>query len=257
MEPAAIVDEIKKSNLRGLGGAGLPDGDEVVVHPEGPRGAGVPRHQRRRRRAGHVQGPISPRARSARAHRGHDHRCARHPLRARLRLHPRRVRRALAAILRGRPRSVRRRAISSARASTSSCHRGAGAYICGEETGLISSLEGKKGWPKVKPPFPAIKGAFGAPTIVNNVETICVRAAHHQPRRRVVRGPRDEDAGRHAALLGLGPREAPRRYEESVSITLRSAHRARGRRERQRPRSRASCPAARRRRFSPRTRSTS
>jgi len=51
-------------------------------------------------------------------------------------------------------------------------HRGAGAYICGEETGLISSLEGKKGWPKLKPPFPAIKGAFGAPTIVNNVETL-------------------------------------------------------------------------------------
>ena len=42
-------------------------------------------------------------------------------------------------------------------------HRGAGAYICGEETGLISSLEGKKGWPKIKPPFPAIKGAFGRP----------------------------------------------------------------------------------------------
>ena len=41
-------------------------------------------------------------------------------------------------------------------------HRGAGAYICGEETGLLSSLEGKKGWPKIKPPFPAVKGAFGA-----------------------------------------------------------------------------------------------
>jgi NADH-quinone oxidoreductase subunit F len=52
-------------------------------------------------------------------------------------------------------------------------HRGAGAYICGEETGLLSSLEGKKGWPKIKPPFPAIKGAFGQPTIVNNVETLC------------------------------------------------------------------------------------
>jgi NADH-quinone oxidoreductase subunit F len=51
-------------------------------------------------------------------------------------------------------------------------HRGAGAYICGEETGLISSLEGKKGWPKLKPPFPAVKGAFGHPTIVNNVETL-------------------------------------------------------------------------------------
>ncbi len=51
-------------------------------------------------------------------------------------------------------------------------HRGAGAYICGEETGLISSLEGKKGWPKLKPPFPAVKGAFGAPTVVQNVETL-------------------------------------------------------------------------------------
>ncbi len=54
-------------------------------------------------------------------------------------------------------------------------HRGAGAYICGEETGLIESLEGKRGWPRIKPPFPAIEGAFRKPTIVNNVETLaCV-----------------------------------------------------------------------------------
>ncbi|MFQ5864867.1 MAG: NADH-quinone oxidoreductase subunit NuoF [bacterium] len=51
-------------------------------------------------------------------------------------------------------------------------HRGAGAYICGEETALLESLEGKKGWPRMKPPFPAIEGAFRCPTIVNNVETI-------------------------------------------------------------------------------------
>jgi NADH-quinone oxidoreductase subunit F len=51
-------------------------------------------------------------------------------------------------------------------------HRGAGAYICGEETGLLNSLEGKRGWPRLKPPFPAIKGLFNAPTVVNNVETI-------------------------------------------------------------------------------------
>jgi NADH-quinone oxidoreductase subunit F len=54
-------------------------------------------------------------------------------------------------------------------------HRGAGAYICGEETGLIESLEGKRAWPRIKPPFPAIEGAFRKPTIVNNVETMaCV-----------------------------------------------------------------------------------
>ncbi|MGA7613541.1 MAG: NADH-quinone oxidoreductase subunit NuoF [Thermoanaerobaculia bacterium] len=54
-------------------------------------------------------------------------------------------------------------------------HRGAGAYICGEETGLIESLEGHRGQPRVKPPFPAIVGVFGGPTVVNNVETLaCV-----------------------------------------------------------------------------------
>ena len=46
-------------------------------------------------------------------------------------------------------------------------HRGGGAYICGEETGLIESLEGKKGQPRIKPPFPAVVGVFGGPTVVN------------------------------------------------------------------------------------------
>jgi NADH-quinone oxidoreductase subunit F len=53
-------------------------------------------------------------------------------------------------------------------------HRGAGAYICGEETALIESLEGKKGQPRLKPPFPAAVGLYGCPTTVNNVETIAV-----------------------------------------------------------------------------------
>ncbi len=54
-------------------------------------------------------------------------------------------------------------------------HRGAAAYICGEETGLIESLEGKRAWPRIKPPFPAVEGVFRRPTVVNNVETVaCV-----------------------------------------------------------------------------------
>jgi NADH-quinone oxidoreductase subunit F len=53
-------------------------------------------------------------------------------------------------------------------------HRGAGAYICGEESALIESLEGKKGQPRLKPPFPAAVGLYGCPTTVNNVETIAV-----------------------------------------------------------------------------------
>ncbi len=53
-------------------------------------------------------------------------------------------------------------------------HRGAGAYICGEETALLESIEGNKGQPRLKPPFPAIVGLYGCPTIINNVESIAV-----------------------------------------------------------------------------------
>ena len=53
-------------------------------------------------------------------------------------------------------------------------HRSAGAYICGEETGLLEGLEGKRGWPRIKPPFPAVAGAFGRPTVINNVETLAM-----------------------------------------------------------------------------------
>lgn len=53
-------------------------------------------------------------------------------------------------------------------------HRGAGAYICGEETALIESIEGKQGKPRLKPPFPADIGLFGCPTTVANVETVAV-----------------------------------------------------------------------------------
>src|SRR2546430_696473 len=52
-------------------------------------------------------------------------------------------------------------------------HRGAGAYICGEETAMLTSLEGYRGEPRLKPPFPAVKGLYGKPTVVNNVETVC------------------------------------------------------------------------------------
>jgi NADH-quinone oxidoreductase subunit F len=52
-------------------------------------------------------------------------------------------------------------------------HSGAGAYICGEETALLDSLEGRRGQPRLKPPFPAVAGLYAAPTVVNNVETIC------------------------------------------------------------------------------------
>ena len=69
---------------------------------------------------------------------------------------------------------------------------GGGAYICGEETALIESLEGKRGNPRMKPPFPAVKGLWGCPTVVNNVETIAA----------VV--PIINDGGEEYAKIGLG-----------------------------------------------------
>ena len=52
-------------------------------------------------------------------------------------------------------------------------HRGAGAYICGEETALLESLEGYRGQPRMRPPFPAVEGLYQSPTAINNVETLC------------------------------------------------------------------------------------
>ena len=63
--------------------------------------------------------------------------------------------------------------LGSGRSFHLSTYRGAGAYICGEETALLESLEGKRGHPRLKPPFPAFKGLYDCPTVVNNVETFC------------------------------------------------------------------------------------
>ena len=100
-------------------------------------------------------------------------------------------------------------------------HRGAGAYICGEETALLSSLEGGKGFPRLKPPFPAISGLFGCPTVINNVETLaCVPAIL-------------EKGGEWFAKLGYGRSggtrlyslsghvNRPGLYEASQGVTLR------------------------------------
>ncbi|OGX29441.1 MAG: NADH-quinone oxidoreductase subunit F [Omnitrophica WOR_2 bacterium RIFCSPHIGHO2_02_FULL_67_20] len=100
-------------------------------------------------------------------------------------------------------------------------HRGAGAYICGEETALLESLEGKKGFPRLKPPFPAIAGLFASPTVINNVETLaCVPAIIQK-------------GGEWFAKLGYGKSggtrlfsvsghvRKPGLYEASHGITLR------------------------------------
>jgi NADH-quinone oxidoreductase subunit F len=100
-------------------------------------------------------------------------------------------------------------------------HRGAGAYVCGEETGLIESLEGKRGWPRIKPPFPAIEGLFRLPTVVNNVETLC-NVPHIIERGAAwfkAIGP-DHSCGPKLFCVS-GPVKRPGCYEAAMDITMR------------------------------------
>ena len=86
-------------------------------------------------------------------------------------------------------------------------HHGAGAYICGEETALLESLEGKKGQPRLKPPFPANVGLYGCPTTVNNVEFDRRCADDPAPRRGLVLVLRPAQQCRDEAVLHLRPRQ--------------------------------------------------
>jgi NADH-quinone oxidoreductase subunit F len=108
-------------------------------------------------------------------------------------------------------------------------HRGAAAYICGEETGLIESLEGKRAWPRIKPPFPAVEGVFRKPTVVNNVETVaCVthilaRGADWFKSIGVPPEPNNpRDAGSYGPKLYClsGHVERPGCYEAALGITV-------------------------------------
>jgi NADH-quinone oxidoreductase subunit F len=100
-------------------------------------------------------------------------------------------------------------------------HRGAGAYVCGEETGLIESLEGKRGWPRIKPPFPAVEGVFAKPTVVNNVETLA--CLPHILTRGVDwwLGMGTEHSKGTKMYCVSGPVERPGCYEAPLGITVR------------------------------------
>jgi NADH-quinone oxidoreductase subunit F len=219
LDPAAITEEVKRSNLRGLGGAGFPTGVKwsfipkghtgpvylVVNADEGEPGTFKDRYLLVRDPHALIEGMLIA-ARAVRSEKAF-------------------------VYIRGEYVDPWRRFAGAVREAYEAdylghgfdvvVHRGAGAYICGEETGLISSLEGKKGWPKLKPPFPAIKGAFGAPTIVNNVETLC-----HLPH--IINRGGEWFAGLGTKTQGgtrlysvSGRVKRPAVYEASVAITLR------------------------------------
>lgn len=100
-------------------------------------------------------------------------------------------------------------------------HRGAGAYICGEETGLIESIEGKRGYPRIKPPFPAIQGLFGAPTIVNNVETLSALPYILEKGANAYRAMGTEKSTGTKLLSVSGPVQRPGVYEVEMGTPLR------------------------------------
>ncbi len=89
-------------------------------------------------------------------------------------------------------------------------HAGAGAYICGEETALLEGLEGRRGQPRLRPPFPAVAGLYASPTVINNVESIASVPSIIEHGHRVVRldGHREVQGLRH--LLAVRPRDEPR-----------------------------------------------
>ena len=117
----------------------------------------------------------------------------------------------------GHRRRARRRACSAGTSSAAGLafdievRRGAGAYICGEETALFNSIEGFRGEPRNKPPFPVEKGLFGKPTVINNVETLVNVLADRPRGRRGLRRDRHGAVHRPEALLPLRPRRAARR----------------------------------------------
>jgi len=179
MTPAAVIDEMKKSNLRGRGGAGFPTGMKWSFMPDPAKD---PRPRYLAINADESEpGTCKDRVIMQRDPHGLVEGCliAAYAIRAK----------AVYIYVRGEyrlPHDRVRDAILEARAaglvgknilgSDVSCeifmHKGAGAYICGEETGLMESLEGKRGHPRPKPPFPAMAGLWGQPTTVNNVETV-------------------------------------------------------------------------------------
>ncbi len=179
--PDTIIEKIKASGLRGRGGAGFPTGMKWSFMPKNPtperpsflvinadesepgscKDREIIRHDPHLLLEGALVAGFAMRARAAYIYiRGEYIREAETLFKA--------IEEAYAKGLLGK------NACGSGYDFDVFCHRGAGAYICGEETAMIESLEGKKGQPRLKPPFPAGAGLYGCPTTVNNVESIAV-----------------------------------------------------------------------------------
>ena len=226
LTPEQVIDEVLKSNLRGLGGAGFPTGRKwsfipkettrpkylVVNADEGEPGTFKDRYIMERDPHALLEGMIIS-AFAIGSHKAYVY------IRGEYFRSSKRLQRAVdEAYSEG---WLGKNIQGTGFDLDVVIHRGAGAYICGEETALLTSLEGGKGFPKLKPPFPAISGLFSCPTIVNNVETLaCVpfimrHGAEHFAGIGTARqgGTRLFCVGGHVVRPGV--------YEAPVSVTLR------------------------------------
>ena len=226
MTPSQVIDEVSKANLRGLGGAGFPTGRKwsfipkgspkpkylVVNADEGEPGTFKDRYILERDPHALVEGMIVA-AYAIASHKAYVY------IRGE---YFRPAERFARAVTEAYERGWLGKNIQGSGFDLDVViHRGAGAYICGEETALLTSIEGGKGFPKLKPPFPAISGLFQCPTIVNNVETLaCVPF--------ILREGADRFAALGTAKQGgtrlfsvCGHVNRPGLYEAPVGITLR------------------------------------
>ena len=226
LTPADVIDAVSKANLRGLGGAGFPTGRKwsfipkdstkpkylVVNADEGEPGTFKDRYILERDPHALLEGMIIA-AYAIGSHKAYVY------IRGEYFRSAQRLQRAIdEATTHG---WLGKNIQGTGFDLDVVIHRGAGAYICGEETALLTSLEGGKGFPKLKPPFPAISGLFQCPTIVNNVETLaCVPfILRHGAERFAAIGSAKQGGTRLFCVCGHVTR--PGVYEEPVRITLR------------------------------------
>ena len=169
MDPNAVIEEVKNSGLRGRGGAGFPTGLKWSFMPK-------------EKKKPHYLCVNADESEPGTFKDREIMRWTPHALLEGTAIAAHAIRAEIAYIyVRGEftePLAILEQALTEANAAKVFgkiklfLHRGAGAYICGEETALMSSIEGKRGNPRIKPPFPAAAGIFGLPTTINNVETL-------------------------------------------------------------------------------------
>ncbi|MDC4233548.1 NADH-quinone oxidoreductase subunit NuoF [Actinomyces sp. B33] len=218
MAPADIVEAVKASGLRGRGGAGFPTGLKWSFLPPDD---GLPRYL------------------VVNADESEPGTCKDiptimadpHVLVEGVAITSRAINCAHAFIyLRGEVAHVYRRLLSAIREAEDAgllgglritAHAGAGAYICGEESALLDSLEGRRGHPRMKPPFPAVAGLYARPTVVNNVESICQVSGIFRNSVEWYASMGTEKSKGHGIFSVSGHVNTPGQFEAPFGITMR------------------------------------